>query len=161
VSVSLTGPDYGDGFSGISDMTDGNLYGFNVTSGGSHWLGFPGGSATFTFSGGTNAFGAYFTGLQTVFSSDVVVTFMDGTQQTLHVPVNVNGGASYFGFTDTTSFSSLTLYAVDTNNGTDAWGIDNVSYGMAAAVPEPSNVALMLAGMMALGVAGRRRSRRG
>lgn len=157
VSVSLTGPNYGDGFSGISDTTDGNLYGFNVTSGGSKWLGFAGGTATFTFSGGTNAFGAYFTGLQTIFSSDAVVTFTDGTSETLHIPINADGGASYFGFTDSQMFSSLTLYTVDTDYGTDAWGIDNVSYGYSSAVPEPSGLALMMAGLVALGgVAGRR-----
>ncbi|MFZ2988830.1 PEP-CTERM sorting domain-containing protein [Ideonella sp.] len=156
-SVAISGSDYGNGFSGVSNTTFGNLYGFNVTSGGSQWLGAPAGSATFTFAGGTHAFGAYFTGLQTVFSGSslMVVTFNDGTSQTLAVPVNANGGASYFGFTNTNAFSSVTL----SNVSNDAWGVDNVSFTVTS-VPEPGSMALMVAGLAMVGAARRRRANR-
>jgi hypothetical protein len=155
-SVSFSAPDYGNGFSGISNATSGNLYGFNVTAGGSQWLGAPLGSATFTFAGGTNSFGGYFTGLQTTFSGTalMVVTFNDGSSQTLNVPVNADGGATYFGFTDTTAFSSVTI----ANSSNDAWGVDNVTF--TTAVPEPASVVLMMAGLAVVGGACRRTARK-
>ena len=158
VNVALTGTDYGNGFSGVSNTSYGNLYGFNVSAGGSQWLGFPGGSATFTFAGGTHAFGAYLTGLQTVFSSAVTITFFDGTSQTLTLPINTSGGASYFGFTHSVAFTQLTIDAGPGVSGTDAWGVDNVSF--TSAVPEPTSVALMVAGLALVGGVARRRSAR-
>ena len=42
-TVTLTGANLGAGLSGVSDINlpDGALDGFNITPGGSHWLGFP------------------------------------------------------------------------------------------------------------------------
>jgi hypothetical protein len=154
-SVTITGPNFGAGFTGVTNETFGNLYGFNITSGGQNWLGFAGGTATFTFSSPDHSFGFYTTGVQTVFTSSLTVTFDDGTSQTLNLPINVNGGASYFGFTDTSAFSSVTI----TNLSNDAWGIDNVSYNYNA-VPEPSTWAMLLAGFAGLGFAGYRSSRK-
>ena len=42
VSITLNAPNFGNGFSGISNTTFGNLDGFNTTPGGSQWLGSPG-----------------------------------------------------------------------------------------------------------------------
>jgi len=59
-NVTWTAPNFGDGFSGVSTTTFGNVYGYDVTnSGRGKWLGFPGGSATFTFGSGVNAFGMW------------------------------------------------------------------------------------------------------
>jgi hypothetical protein len=41
-----------------------------------------------------------------------------------YLPINVNGGTSYYAFTDTRSFGSITI----TNLSIDAWGIGDVSY---------------------------------
>ena len=154
VSITLTGLNYGPGFSGVTNITDGNLYGFNTTSGGSNWLGFAGGSATFNFASPVTAFGFYLTGVQLVFTSTIPVTFNDGTAEALLAPVNVNGGAAYFGFTDVGgSTSSITI--ADISN--DAWGIDDVSYSAPVVTPEPGTFMLIGSGLLALAGAIRRK----
>ncbi|EIM02206.1 PEP-CTERM domain protein [Rhodanobacter thiooxydans] len=158
VSITLTGTNFGPGFSGISNTTLSNLYGFNTTSAGSQWLGFAMGSATFTFATPTHSFGTFLTGLQTVFSGTnaLQVTFSDGTSQLFTPAINVDGGAAYFGFTDTSPFSSLTL----TNLSSDAWGIDDTTFnGRSTSVPEPGSLGLLSIGALLIGafVALRRR----
>ncbi|MBN8831051.1 MAG: hypothetical protein J0G94_10615, partial [Sphingomonadales bacterium] len=106
VTISVTGPVYGYPFSGVIAGTVGNVYGFDIGTGRGNWLGFPDGTATFTFDNPVTAFGFYTTGLQTTFGLSFDVTFNDGTAQSLSPTVLVNGGASFFGFTNTNAFSS-------------------------------------------------------
>ena len=154
-SLTYTGPAFGNGFSGVSSTTFGNLYGFDVSDGGAgQWLGFPNGSATFTFAGPSNAFGFWLTGVQTVFTASITVDFNDGASQSFAAPINVNGGAAFFGVTDTASFASVTI---NSDTGNDAWGIDSVSYNGSAGVPEPASWALMIAGFGLAGAALRQR----
>jgi hypothetical protein len=148
-TVTLSAPDFGAGFSGISNTTFGSVYGFNTTPGGSNWLGFPDGSATFTFNTPINAFGFFTTGLQTVFTSSLAVSWNDGVAQSVSLPINVNGGATYFGLEDGLAFSSVTI----TDISSDAWGIDDVTYSFSgSSTPEPATWALMLIGVGAVGV---------
>ena len=158
VTITLSGTNYGPGYSGISNYTFGNLYGFNTTPSGSQYLGASGDTVTFTFANPTHSFGTYLTGLQTYFTSGLQLTFNDGTSQTLNAPVNVNGGSQYFGFTDTSAFTSLTITNI-ANNGADAWGIDDTTFNVAStpSVPEPGTLALLAAGILGLGLATRRR----
>jgi len=152
VTMALSAPNYGPYFSGVSNLTypsSPNLYGFNITTGGSEWLGFAGGSATFTFASPTDVFGMYMTGLQQVFSgtNGLTVSFNDGAPQVLTPPINVNGGTEFFGFTDPGHLiSSVTI----TDLSNDAWGIDNVSFNKASAVPIPGALLLFAPGLAGL-----------
>jgi hypothetical protein len=152
VNVTLNATDLGAGYSGINNTTYGSLYGFDITPGGDHWLGFLGGSATFLFSGHIQSFGFWLTGIQDSATSSLMVQFNDGVGQTLNVPLNANGGAQFFGFTDPGwAITSVKI----TNTSLDAWGIDDVSYG---STPEPSS--LLLIGGGAIGLAALLRRKR-
>jgi hypothetical protein len=149
-SVSITTP-FSEPYGGVSSTVQGNVYGFPIS--GSNFLAFDAGSATFTFNQPTNSFGFYTTGVQTVFTSVFTVTFNDGVSETLNIPINVNGGASYFGFTDTVAISSVTV----TNLSNDAWAVDNVSFNAGtSAAPEASTWAMMGLGFAGLAFAGSR-----
>ena len=149
VTVSFNAPNFGDGFTGISDFTFGNLDGFCVSSPNcTQWFGSPSGTATYSFAKPITAFGLWLTGVQTVFTTSFTLTFNDGAAETLNLPINVNGGTTFYGFTDTATFSSITI----TNLSNDAWGQDVVSYSTQSSTPEPSS--LLLLGSGALGLAG-------
>jgi len=151
-SVTLVTP-FAAPYGGVNAGGSSNVYGFNITPGGQNWLGFANGSATFNFSSPTHSFGFYTTGVQTVFTSSLTLDLSDGSSFSL--PINVNGGASYFGVTDTVGITSATI----TNISDDAWGIDDVSYNFAG-VPEPASWALMLLGVFSLGGALRKQHRK-
>lgn len=56
------------------------------------------------------------------------------------------------------TFSSLDIYNGTTGNGSSWFGVDNLHvFQSAAAVPEPASVAMLLAGLGAVGLAARRR----
>jgi hypothetical protein len=161
-TITLNAPNFGPGFSGISNTTLGNVFGFSISGVNNQWLGFPEGSATFNLTDPTHSFGAFFTGLQsnlTTSAQPLQITFNDGTNQVLtgfpvvSIPSQVNGGALYFGFTDTTAFSSFTI----SNFSSDAWGLDLVSFDNGVVLPVPGPIAgaglpgLILAGGGLLG----------
>lgn len=156
-TITYATANIGNGFSGVSDTTLGNLYGFNVTPGGTNWFGFPdftASAATFTFAKPVKAFGFYTTGVQTEFSAMIEVVQLDGTSATYALPLNANGGTSYFGFVDSTPFTTLKIVQTNQPGFGDAWGIDDVSYAM---VPEPAAWAMMIIGLGLVGAAARRR----
>lgn len=170
--VTINGTDYSAANQTIRDTTDfppaPTLDGYNTTPGGSHFVEMMGGDLTFTFAKPIQAFGAYFSGIQTNFFDDTV-TFSDGTSETLHIPgtgTSINTGAlSFVGFTDIgKSITSITINAGipgDPAAGFDDIGVDDVQF-QAAAVPEPNSMALLLMGgcfCVALGYRYRGRSR--
>jgi hypothetical protein len=137
--------------------------GFNTTVGGTEWLQVwpafndpAGETVTFTFASPINAFGAYLTDTQSTFPGPITLTFNDGVAQTLSVTKNDDtGGVLFFGFHDTTAFTSLSYHTGATGDTRDVWGIDDVTYA-AAAVPEPGTIGLLLCGVsLMVGVARR------
>ncbi len=153
VSISLSAPDYGCEYSGVCSGTYGSVYGFNTTAGGANWLGFTGGEATFNFASPVSAFGFWITGIQTTFTSTFTLSFDNGSPQTLNIPINVNGGAQFFGFVDDSgSTSAITI----SNLSPDAWGVDDVRYS-SSQVPEPSSALLLGGGLLAVAAMMRRK----
>lgn len=154
-----------DGATGVRNTQIDGLYGFNVTEGGSNWFGFPdlfASQAFFIFENPTNSFGFYTTGVQSAYTSSLSLTLIDGSMLTFELPVNGNGGASYFGMVDSVGFTQIAISQTNAPGYADAWGIDNVSYNFgdaAAAVPEPASWLLMIAGFGMVGFAARRGSR--
>lgn len=159
-TLTYVAPDFGPGLSGVSNVTSGNLFGFNVTNGGSQWFGFPSflpsGAATFTFTGPTRSFGFYTTGVQTTFTAAITVSLIDGSHMSFDLPLNVNGGVSYFGVVDDIPFLSVSIVNTSQPGQSDAWGIDDISYNTSL-VPEPESWALLVLGFGLIGATLRRR----
>ena len=98
--------------------------------------------ATFNFASTINYFG-----LKGISNGTITLTNANGSVVVLAGPSN----ATFVGFTDATGFNSVTISAND--NG--AFLIDDVSF--TSTVPEPSSVALVAVGMLAVAAAARRK----
>ena len=149
MTVDVNAPDLGPAISGINDVTLGNLNGFNITPNGTQWFGFPQGSATFNFATPTQSFGFWLTGVQASMLTSLTVSFNDGAPEALDGPIQPDGGAAFFGFTDQgAAITSLTITGV----GNDDWGIDDVTYNSTSGVvlPEPSSLLLLASGITAV-----------
>jgi len=138
--ITLTGANINNNVQSIVNTTSGiNITpacinatcGYNTTAGGSQFLLLFGGTATFSFNGGTDAFGAYLTGVQ---NGGETITFSDGTSQSVDIPnPGFSGGTTFVGFTD--ADNSIVSITVNVNN--DIVGVDDVRYGIDP-VPEPA-----------------------
>ena len=110
--------------------------GYDTTPSGSNFLLLFGGTATFSFSAGTDAFGAYLSGVQ---NGNETITFSDGTSQSVAIPnPGFQGGTDFVGFTDVgKSIASITI-----NVNNDIVGVDDVRY-VAGRIPEPTSLAIL------------------
>lgn len=168
VDVSLSGTTSGSGYGGISNNNSSTALGFNTTVGGSQFLSiFPAGtglavdaSAIFDFTDPINQFGFYITGDESSISGEYSVLFDDGSAQSIVIDSALGspGGVAFFGFTSDGLITQITINGLgDLDNGTrEVVGIDDVQYGLRAAVPEPPMLALW-AIVGAAGLLARRR----
>jgi hypothetical protein len=147
--VSMNGTDYQGNpmyvASSPSYPSDPAINGFNTTPVGGNYVEMRGGLLTFTFAKPTNFFGAYFTGVQSMYFSDTI-TFTDsnGLQVVgISNPSSSAGGVTFVGFTDAgQSITSVTIDAGPPGNSlADFIGVDNVIFDPTP-VPEPSTLAM-------------------
>lgn len=129
-----------------------NLFGCNTTPGGNsfHDL-YEFGATRLDFATPINYFGAFFGGMQLTGSS-IRVFLSGGTQDIPFAFDPSQAGTGFYGFSSTEKVSR-----VDVIINSDYVGMDDVIAGSSNVVPEPSTYALMAAGLVALGVAARRR----
>ena len=124
--------------------------GYNTTPGGSNFLLLFGGTATFSFNGGTDAFGAYLSGVQ---NAGETITFSDGTSQSVNIPnPGFDGGTTFVGFTD--AANSIASITINVNN--DIVGVDDVRY-VTDSVPEPASLALLGGALAGFALSRRRK----
>lgn len=158
ITIGYVTQNFGPGLSGVNSTQVGTaLYAFNITEGGTNWLGFPdffNSAATITFKTPTNSIGFYITGVQDIFTSSLTLELLDGSMQTFALPINNDGGVAYFGLVDSIGFTAVYLSQSNFPGYADAWGIDDISYN---AVPEAATWAMMIAGFGLVGAAARRR----
>ena len=111
--------------------------GYNTTPGGANFLLLFGGTATFSFSAGTDAFGAYLTGVQNAGETETI-TYSDGSTQLVDIPnPGFDGGTAFVGFLDPGEL--ITSVTIDVNS--DIVGVDDVRYD--TPVPEPASLTLL------------------
>ncbi len=124
-------------------------------------------NATLTFSAAVAGVGLYVTdlgdGISPANQVELVLTLSDGSTETFTTNVggdNTDGNLLFFGVVSSDpalKIASVLIQSTNTTGG-DALGVDDLTIGVAAAVPEPASLALLGAGVLALAVGYVRRS---
>lgn len=160
-NVALAAVDLGPGRSGVTNVQlnppGTGLYGYSTiesNTDNARWLGFPGGTATFSLNRPSNSFGFFFTGVESGLNPLLSISFNGAGGQVLNAPITVNGGVGYFGFTSDDPFDQVSI----SRSGGDNWGIDGVTFNGVAGVPEPSSWLMFILGFGLTGHGLRRRA---
>lgn len=159
-TITTTAANFGPPYSGVNNTTLGALYGFNTTPGGEKWYGFPdfvATEATLTFDNAILSLGTWMTGIQELYTAEVTLELVNGSQEVFVLPLNNNGGAQFYGIVSTIPFSKVLIRQLNNPGFADAFGIDDISYGFAP-VPEPASWAMLITGFGLAGFAFRRRA---
>jgi hypothetical protein len=114
-------------------------------------------TTTFSFGGAINAFGGFWD--LTPGGAGVGITFTPAPGATLTVELPRTYSGQFWGFISTNTFSSLLLTAGTQANGVETYNLDNLTFGTAAAVPEPAAWGMLIGGFGLAGMAMRRRVR--
>ncbi|MCU0648588.1 MAG: PEP-CTERM sorting domain-containing protein [Gemmatimonadaceae bacterium] len=107
----------------------------------------------FTFAQAINAFGVDITSIDFTSTSGSFEDNLGNTRNLGFAPVFA--GASFFGVTNAQAFTSVRL----SFTGSEILNFDNLQWGRATVIPEPSTVALFATGLIGLLGATRRRRR--
>jgi len=160
VTLSMTNPDLTLAYEGITDSTFLPMtLGYNTSASGTHFARMApllGQGITYTtafsFTDPIQAFGAYFTGIDT-FDGNVTINFNDGSNQVLTLTGQPGGGVQFWGITDPgTAISGISFSMTNiTAFQRDLYGIDDFRFvntePSGAVVPLPSS---LLAGLVLL-----------
>lgn len=113
-------------------------------------LTFAGDSLFLTFDTGITAFGVDLASFNNGFLRTQIVVGAD----TLTPAIADASTVRFFGFTSDAAFNSVEFRGV----ANDGYGLDNVAFGSAVAVPEPGTLAMLGVGLAGLGFLRRRRA---
>jgi hypothetical protein len=138
------------------------LDGYNTTPSGAQYAELLGNILTFHFTTPVQAFGAYFTGLQSFYFQDTV-SFNDGTSQVINMPETGTGAGvgslDFVGFTD--FGASITSVSITSGNGSgDFIGVDDARFLAVPSTTVPEPITLSMFGAGIAGVAALRRRKK-
>ena len=164
VTATTTGTvdEFGGGITNDTSFSTPTILGYNTTAGGENYLRFMPefnvGTATLTITFDTpiQAWGAYFTGLESGVSGDLYIVYDDGSVVEHEIAGTTNGGVQFFGFTDAgMSISQIILEERNISSSRDIWGLDDMRY---TPIPEPAS--MLMLGALGAGLAGARKLKR-
>jgi hypothetical protein len=138
---------------GNTDVNRGNTF---ATSGSKEFIAY--GTSTIDFASPVSAFGFYATDVADLggFLTVLINGGSSGSYNLVSSGAGSNGNLLFFGITSVDPITSITFSGASSSDGI---GLDDLTVGNVAAVPEPATWAMFIGGFVAVGGAMRRRRR--